>query len=174
MAEILLYEIGLQEEAHFVSHTYAFTSTYRLNLLESCLQATKAFLTNRFAHEMGEWPRFACMTSFDFVYSFLTALKLITLRLPGWDLDAVRRELEFDKFIERQVRDMEYMVDRRRRRRRFIFGNWSGLAETEGMVDGVVAADESENEDPFLKLAKKIRVLSRMMVSFSLLSQECC
>jgi len=114
------------------------------------------------------------MTSFDFVYSFLTALKLITLRLPGWDLDAVRRELEFDKFIERQVRDMEYMVDRRRRRRRFIFGNWSGLAETEGMVDGVVAADESENEDPFLKLAKKIRVLSRMMVSFSLLSQECC
>lgn len=115
---------------------------------------------------MGEYPRFACMSSFDFVYSFLTALKLITLRLHGWDLDEVRRELEFDKFIERQVRDMEFMVERRRKRRRFIFGNWGTLAETEGMVDGVVAVDEGENDDPFLKLAKKIRVLSRMMVRF--------
>lgn len=112
------------------------------------------------------------MSSFDFVYAFLTALKLITVQnAPGWDLAQVRQDLEFDKFLERQVRDMEYMVERRRNRRRFMFGNWAAGAAPESM-DGVVAPDEVEEEDPFLKLAKKIRVFSRMMVGVPRLPVE--
>ncbi|KAK5664177.1 hypothetical protein OQA88_393 [Cercophora sp. LCS_1] len=163
IAEILIYEIGLQGDAQFPASPL-FSSSYRLILLTSCLRATKCFLENRFAADIGEYPRFICMSTFDFIFSFLTALKLITLRLPGWDLNDVRQELEFDKFVERQVRDMEFMVERRRKRRRFFFGNWAAPAAPEGMVDGVlVAGDEDDGEDPFLKLAKKIRTLSKVM-----------
>ncbi|KAK4456185.1 hypothetical protein QBC34DRAFT_287132 [Podospora aff. communis PSN243] len=167
VAEILLYEIALQSVPQF-NHSY--TPSYRLHLLSRCLQATKAFLTNRFAREIGEYPRYICVSSFDFVYAFLTMLKLITVRgAPGWDLARARQELEFDKFLERQVRDMEYMVERRRNRRKFFFGNWEvGRGEHGDGLEGVVGevsvvGEEGEEEDPFLKLAKKIRVLSRMM-----------
>ncbi|KAK0646039.1 hypothetical protein B0T16DRAFT_151968 [Cercophora newfieldiana] len=164
VAEILLYEIGLQDGPQFPL-AHAYTPSYRTHLLSSCLQATKAFLNNRFSREIGEFPRYICVSSFDFVYAFLTALKLITVRTaPGWDLAQARQEMEFDKFLERQVRDMEFMVERRRNRRRFMFGNWA-VGRGEDDIDGVVAVEEDGEEDPFLKLAKKIRVLSKMMVS---------
>lgn len=169
VAEILIYEIGLQANAHLSDPLPLFTPSYRVSLLMSCLRATKGFLANRFAAEIGEYPRFICMSTFDFIYAFLTALKLITLRMPGWDLNKVRQELEFDKFVERQVIDMEFMVERRRKRRRFFFGNWAAPAAPEGMVDGVVTGDEDDGEDPFLKLAQKIRTLSKLMVRISLL-----
>ncbi|KAK0623443.1 hypothetical protein B0T14DRAFT_516266 [Immersiella caudata] len=163
VAEILLYEIGLQSVPQFPL-THSYTPSYRLHLLSCCLQATKAFLTNRFSREIGEFPRYICVSSFDFVYAFLTMLKLITVRgAPGWDLAQARQELEFDKFLERQVRDMEYMVERRRNRRKFFFGNWEVGRGDENLEGAAAVVEEVEEEDPFLKLAKKIRILSRMM-----------
>ncbi|KAK0711171.1 hypothetical protein B0H67DRAFT_278024 [Lasiosphaeris hirsuta] len=151
VAEMLLYEIALGD------NTTAMDQSTRLALLNSCLRATRNFLDNRFAQGIQEYPRFICMSSFDFVYSFLTALKLITLQTPGWDLARVRQDLDFDRFVERQVRDMEFMAERRRRRRKFIYGNWEDFRT---MDHG--GLDEGE-EDPFLKLARKIRSLSRIM-----------
>ncbi|KAK1751659.1 protein priB [Echria macrotheca] len=164
VSEILLYEIALQG-APFPTASAPFSASYRLSLLRSCLEATKAFLENRFALQMGEYPRFICMSTFDFVYAFLTALRLITLRMPGWDLAQVQADLEFDKFIERQIHDMDVMVERRRKRRKWLFGNWAGpMVEHEGIVEGIVTLpEEDDEEDPFLRLARKIQVLSRKM-----------
>jgi len=119
VAEILLYEVGLHDNQNGLSNTE------RLELLWSCLNATKAFLANRFvaplqalhatnprsaadteaaaAATAHKPPRFLCLSSFDFMYSFLTGLKLMTLQTPGWDPRQVRAELSFDDLIDRQV-----------------------------------------------------------------------
>jgi hypothetical protein len=130
---------------------HAYTHEYRIRLLSLCVQATKAFFENRFASPVGEFPRYICVSSFDFLLAFLAALKLITLRAPGWDLVRAREDLEFDEFLERQVRDTEYVAGRRKRSsRRFV-------------IDGVLV--EEAEEDPFLKLAKKLRALGKIIVS---------
>jgi hypothetical protein len=163
VAEILLYEIGLQEDT-----SLATSPSFRIALLSKCLQSTKDFLTMRFSQEIRDYPRFICMSSFDFVYTFLTALKLITHRMPGWDVAVARRDLEFDRFIERQVTDMECMAERRKRRRHFRFDHWAGdtvpeVMEATGPMDS--GNQNGAQEDPFLRLAKKIRELSKVMVS---------
>ena len=165
-AEILLYEIGLQGRQESGS------SPYQLVLLGLCLRATKAFLDNRFTYEIREHPVFTSLSSFDFVYAFLTALKLITHQAPGWDLARARQALEFDRFVERQVQDVEFMAERRRRKRWLFFGNWAAGAAPEppdlgvGLGEGAGAAVAVQgDEDPFLRLAKKMRRLSRIMVS---------
>ncbi len=55
-----------------------------------------AFMTSRFSHDIGEYPRFIRLSSFDLTYVFLTMLKMVTLQAPGWDLARVRQELRFD------------------------------------------------------------------------------
>jgi len=161
-----LYEIGLQEDPQFPS-VFSYTPSYRLVLLRACLKATKAFLTNRFARKIGDFPRYICVSSFDFVYSFLTALKLITVQLPGWDLNQVRQDLEFEKFVEQSAADMDHAAERRRNRRHLIFRNWAvGASAAHEGLDGLMAgADDCKDEDPFLKVARKIRMLSKVMVS---------
>lgn len=158
VAEILLYEIGLGDNTSTPpSLPSTMDHSTRLTILNSCLRATKNFLNNRFAQEIREYPRFICMTSFDFVYAFLTALKLITLQAPGWNLTRVRQDLDFDRLVERQLHDMEFMAERRRRRRNLIYRNWENIRAVDHS-----GGDEGD-EDPFLKLAKKIKSLSLIM-----------
>ncbi|KAK3375304.1 hypothetical protein B0H63DRAFT_275190 [Podospora didyma] len=148
-AEILLYEISLKDMP-------GVSDMERLELLWLCVHSTNAFLTNRFAEEVHEHPRFICMSSFDFIYAFITALKLITLKTPGWDLPRVRQALCFDHFVERQVKDMMFMAEKRRRRR----------IRASGDVEPSAAEERAaEEEDPFLKLAKKMRGLASTMRS---------
>jgi hypothetical protein len=68
----------------------------RLEWLWACVRALHAFMANRFAHEMGEYPRFVCLSSFDVTYVILMMLKLVALRIPGWDAGRARQELRFD------------------------------------------------------------------------------
>lgn len=110
VAELLLYESALQEAQAASVHSASLRqdggipngvtgpvpSQELLTMLWACAAVVRAFLTNRFAHKTGDYPRFVCMSSLDFTYAFLTMLKLITLRLPGWDLRKVRAELDFE------------------------------------------------------------------------------
>lgn len=65
-------------------------------MLWACARVVRTFLTNRFAREAGDYPRFIRLSSFDLTYVFLTMLKMVTLQVPGWDLARVREELHFD------------------------------------------------------------------------------
>ncbi|KAK3333658.1 hypothetical protein B0T19DRAFT_440404 [Cercophora scortea] len=161
VAEILLYEIGLQSPS-------TFSLAEQADFLRACLCATKSFFDNRFAQEIQEHPRFICMSSFDFIYAFLTALKLITFQAPWWDPGLVRTSLCFDQFLDRQVRDMEFMAERRRRRRRRGYGDHVGVGgvsppDAGGGMDEAEAEGDIEAHDPFFKLAKKMRQLGDIM-----------
>ena len=145
----------------------------KLTFLHSCVHSAKGFLLNRYSdssifpssspseqQQTAELeyrlrnPKFICMSSTDFIYTFLTALKLIMLQIPGWDLEVVRRELRFDEFLERQCCEMEAIAERRQ-------GQWARVrARVEQGGGGSYPADG------FANLAKKMRCLIGQMVGF--------
>ena len=92
------------------------TPTDRLELLWSCLKATKAYLNDRFAEPVRDCPRFLCLSALDYMYAFLTSLKLMTLQIPGWDIRRVRQELNFDSVLELKINSMLALGERRRKR----------------------------------------------------------
>ena len=162
VSQILLYENALQPPT-----SSTLSPQDKLTFLWSCVHAAKGFLANRYSdssvfpapHEQQtaelEYrlrnPKFICMSSTDFIYTFLTALKLIMLQLPGWDLDSVRRELQFGEFLDRQCCEMEAIASRRQ-------------AQFARTGRGAYPADG------FVNLAKKMRCLSEQMVRFPFLS----
>jgi hypothetical protein len=88
----------------------------------------------------------------------------------------VRRELAFDRLVDRQINDMEVLAERRLRRRQSwvsACGGGGGGGGGGGIVDGrsvgagagAGAGACETGEDPFLKLAKKLRCLSEMLKS---------
>lgn len=110
VAELLLYENSLPEVSNcpFAARYRGqepITATpiqaagpdpERLELLSACVRAVRAFMVDRFAHEVDDYPRFICLSSFDMTYVFVMMLKLVTLQVPGWDVMKARQELRFD------------------------------------------------------------------------------
>ena len=72
------------------------TDVDRVEMLWQGARVVHTFMANRFAHEIGDYPRFICLASFDMTYAFLAMLKLVTVQVPGWDLARVRAELRFE------------------------------------------------------------------------------
>ncbi|AEO69304.1 uncharacterized protein THITE_2119556 [Thermothielavioides terrestris NRRL 8126] len=138
----------------------------RIDLLWACVRAVRAFMENRFANRMGDYPRFVYLTSFELTYVFLTMLKLVTLQVPGWDLARVREEVGFDDFVSRLVEDMECMAERRKRGCRIGGGELSGQGPAgsnhSGMAGQVSGAYDGHGhgdwpEDPWANVARKVR-----------------
>lgn len=70
-------------------------------------------LEARFEVPMVDRPRQTCLASFDYTYAMLTSLKLSTLSLPGWDLGLVRRELDAAKFLDMQIHEVKFLLEKR-------------------------------------------------------------
>lgn len=88
-------------------------TTERLELLWECLKATRSMLEARFEIPMVDRPRQTCMSSFDYTYAMLTSLRLSTLALPGWELALVRRELDAGKFLDMQIQEVKWLLEKR-------------------------------------------------------------
>lgn len=120
IAEILLYEAGLHDE--LAAH---LAPPERLEMLWKCLQATRALLDLRFSQHLllttnpstisiFQPPRYIALTSFDYIFSMLTCLRLSIANLPGWDLRLVRRELDFNEYLARQQQILKRFADMRK------------------------------------------------------------
>ncbi|KAK4044033.1 hypothetical protein C8A01DRAFT_12582 [Parachaetomium inaequale] len=157
VAEILVYENSLEELSHCplagpsggeptsmaaLSAPVSEADAGRVSMLWECARAVHTFMSQRFSNEAQDFPRYICPTSLDLTYVFITMLKLVTLQVPGWDLARVREELQFDECMSRLMKRMEYMTEKRKRKRQ------GGVA---------VEGEEDEAEDPYAKLARKIR-----------------
>ncbi len=150
-AEILLYEVGLQESKHAALNEEPMSTTERINLLWACTQAIKRFVKVWFRDELSDRPRFLCLTSFDFMSAFLTALKLMTFRAPGWDGRRIREELDFDKLVERQIRDLNKLATRRHQH----------IVQVAGAAGKTTTSDP--RNDPFARLSSRLIQLQSMI-----------
>ena len=70
-------------------------------------------LEARFEKPMGELPQYTYLSIFDYTYAMLTCLKLSTLYAPGWDLQIVRKEINFDDFLEKQIQEIKHFMGKR-------------------------------------------------------------
>lgn len=189
-ATILLYESSLSPSPSPQSLPHTSSSAQsRVKHLYLVLQAAKSYVTVRFApsplsryydappalapHPLRESgscdahgrPKFICMSGFDFMYVFITCLKLVLLTsVPGWDVGIVKRELMLEPLIERQVRDLDRLAARRIRPGT---KEYTGIAGVYGGSIGVEGEDEDGQgrrgkgeprvADPFHKLGMKLR-----------------
>ncbi|KAK8041992.1 hypothetical protein PG993_006515 [Apiospora rasikravindrae] len=111
VAEILLYEVGMQES---LCEAGNLSCIDRIELLWTLLSTCKAFLALRLQSPPHFEPRFLCIASYDFMYGFITCLKLTNLaEVPGWDLEHVRRDLRLEELIEQLTGQMLSMIARR-------------------------------------------------------------
>ena len=112
VAEIILTEWAISDR-HCNASNMALTD--RLRLLWSCLRALKNFFFGR----MGGWsdfdnPKFLCLHGSDLSYALITGVRLVTLRLPGWNLEHIERELSFNEVMDTVIAHLSGLVDRRR------------------------------------------------------------
>ena len=111
VAEILLYEIGMQES---LCERGKLSYIDRIELLWSLFNTCKAFLALRLQSTPHFEPRFLCISSYDFMYGFITCLKLTNLNdVPGWDLGHVRRDLRLGSLMEQLTDQMQSVIERR-------------------------------------------------------------
>lgn len=132
-----MYEVGINEDLSAV-----LTPPERLELLWKCLKATRSMLEARLRERNTRWPKFICLCSYDFAYTMLVCLKLSTLSLPGWDLRLVRQELDFDKYLEKQIEELRCYIDRRNEHR--------NVEDGPEMTEG--ASGSIPFQDPFIRL----------------------
>lgn len=160
VAEIILTEWAISDR-HCNASNMALTD--RLRLLWSCLRALKDFFFGR----MGGWsdfdnPKFVCLHGSDLSYALITGVRLVTLRLPGWNLDHIERELSFHEVMDTVIAHLTGLVDRRR-------GGMFSSALRDGGGPGVV--------DPLEALAKlcsalRLRVRAEMAGAMAEFKEE--
>ncbi|KAK7952502.1 uncharacterized protein PG986_008230 [Apiospora aurea] len=111
VAEILLYEVGMHEG---LCEAGNLSCMDRIELLWTLHSTCKSFLTLRLQSTPHFEPRFLCIASYDFMYGFITCLKLTNLNeVPGWDTEHVRRDLRLEELIEQLTGQMQSMIARR-------------------------------------------------------------
>jgi hypothetical protein len=119
VTELLLFEVGLQESN---TNFQSLQPTDRLEILWSLLGSLKSFLSLNFSCERGREPAFPCIFSIDFMYGFITCLKLISFQAPGWDSSCIRQDVDLVNLIDRQVLDLEDICVRRKLHKTAVLG----------------------------------------------------
>ncbi|MBE3047925.1 hypothetical protein IMZ48_36525, partial [Candidatus Bathyarchaeota archaeon] len=137
-----LYEIALNESP-------ALTHPERLNLLWRCLQSVTAYMRLRFDYYDIAHPKFMCLMAGDFVFSAQVALKLLSLRTPGWDSCLVWKELAIDYWIERQMVELGELLEARGG------AAWTKELQASGLAPVIV--------DPFEKLRISLTGFSALL-----------
>lgn len=116
----------------------------RLELLRKCLQSVRAFMEIRFRKVNHEWPQFICLCSFDYAFSMLVCLKLLTMHIAGWDLRLARKELDADRYLLWQIEELRDFTAERHRPR--------------GRVDDGEGT-KGQSSDPFVRAQKRMSQL---------------
>ncbi|EFQ28616.1 uncharacterized protein GLRG_03760 [Colletotrichum graminicola M1.001] len=153
IAEILLYEIGIPEcqgSASFIS------LTERLELLWRCCGAAKTFLDLRFPrNNLSVQPLVICLSASDFIYVFILCLKLMTLEVPGWDLQLIKKHLDLAGVVDGYVALLDIYVAHRNKRPAGAVGTDPAVLSTDVPGQNVV--------DPFIRLTCMLRYFKELI-----------
>lgn len=113
VAELLLKEVAISDQKCSAAN---MTHSDRLELLRSCVRSLRTFVEVRLEDNPTlETPRFLCLIAMsDLAYTVLTAMKLLMLQLPGWDLDQVCDEVRIGERLQTQVDELVDIIEKRR------------------------------------------------------------
>lgn len=111
VAEILLKDISISDQ-HCGSPNMALTD--RLQLLWACVRSLQGFFRVRSVGRDIERPRFVNLTASDIAYTIITGIKLLAVRLPGWDPAEISKELALSDMIDWLATDLGLVIERRK------------------------------------------------------------
>ncbi|KAM0253885.1 hypothetical protein ACHAQJ_007117 [Trichoderma viride] len=115
ISEILLADISISD-AHCSSINLPHND--RVHLLWSCLRSIRRFYTVHGAIKCceitdREQRHFLGINASDLAYSIITGIKLLLVRLPGWDPRYIVSELGIREMLDQEIRDVGEVVARR-------------------------------------------------------------
>ncbi|CAI4211475.1 unnamed protein product [Parascedosporium putredinis] len=87
--------------------------TERLELLWRCTNSVHEYFACRFASHDVTRPRFIALNASDFVFAAQVSLKLLILRVPGWDAGFVLEKLDFERFVDKVSMEIRSLIERR-------------------------------------------------------------
>lgn len=112
IAHVLLTEWAISDRHH---NTSTMALTDRLRLLWSCARSLHAiFQVRKNIWDDLDNLKFLCLHGSDLSYALITGVRLVTLRLPGWNLEQIDEEISFTTVMDDLVRHLGRLVDRRR------------------------------------------------------------
>lgn len=115
ISEILLADISISD-SHCTS--VALPLNDRIQLLWSCLRALRRFYTVHGVIKCCEVSdteerHFLGLNASDLAYSIITGIKMLLVRLPGWDPRYIVSELRIREMLDQEIRDVGAVVARR-------------------------------------------------------------
>lgn len=112
IAHVLLTEWAISDRHHSTS---AMALTDRLRLLWSCARSLHTIFHVR-KHIWTDLNnlKFLCLHGSDLSYALITGVRLVTLRLPGWSLEQIDREICFSEVMDDLVSHLYEVTERRK------------------------------------------------------------
>ncbi|SPN98362.1 uncharacterized protein DNG_01407 [Cephalotrichum gorgonifer] len=136
VAQALLHEIALLESS-------VMTLPDRISLLWRLLELVTTYMKVRFIGSDVYRPKTICIMTGDFIFCGQIAMKLASLRIPGWDTGRAREKLELERWIGAQKDELEEITAVRAR------SLWTAELQAKGLSPVVM--------DPFQKLVISLR-----------------
>lgn len=144
IAGVLLTDFALSDS------TCNIPLTDRLRILRSCVLSLRAFFDTRMAITDLR-PRFVCLHGSDLTFSILTGLRLVSLRLPGWNPWQISQELAFEAMMDWVMKHLLGITTTRARNKSIVFSAaCSPTAET-----GI--SKEEDALERFLRMVQGMR-----------------
>lgn len=111
LAEVLLKDISMSDQH---CGTPNMDITDRLQLLWSCVRSLQEFFRVRSSERDIDKPRFINLSASDLAYTIITGIKLLSVKLPGWNATEIGKELGMEKMIDWMVTDLGTVIERRK------------------------------------------------------------
>ena len=73
----------------------------------------KTYFGYRFATKEKGPVNSICLSASDFAYTIITSIRLLTLRLSGWNLEQVTAELDLSSIMDKQIDDLTEVLSMR-------------------------------------------------------------
>jgi hypothetical protein len=116
ISEVLLADISISDP-----HCSAINLSHgdRIHLLWSCLRALRRYYTVHGAIKCceindREQRHFLGLNASDLAYSIITGIKLLLVRVPGWDPRYIVSELQIREILDQEIRNVGEVVARRK------------------------------------------------------------
>ncbi|PHH84396.1 hypothetical protein CDD83_2002 [Cordyceps sp. RAO-2017] len=140
VAEVLLTDVAISDP-HCEASNLPLAD--RLQLLWASMRSLRSFFKVRFASSELERPRFLPVIVSDTAYVFITGIKLLTLQVPGWNLEQIGKELALDQMLTRQILDLTAIIEKRK--------------------GGLLSTDRGGLEDPLERLLRLLKTAQELV-----------
>ncbi|KAK5990080.1 hypothetical protein PT974_08344 [Cladobotryum mycophilum] len=111
IAEVLVMDVAISDQH---CNPSIMPLSDRLQLLWACVRSLRSFFNVRVGGRCFEKPRFIVLSASDLAFAIITAMKLLMVKVPGWNPKIIVSELALYELLESHIQELNDLVARRR------------------------------------------------------------